>query len=121
MKLLADLHISPHTVTFLESIGHDVARVTDTLPATTSDDAIVALAATDERVILTQDLDFSAIIALSHRARPSVITLRLNSSRVDNVNAVLQRVLSTLEQEQGTGFLVTVTERAVRRRALPLR
>ena len=47
MKLLADLHISPHTVTFLESIGHDVTRVTDTLPATASDDAIVALAMTD--------------------------------------------------------------------------
>jgi predicted nuclease of predicted toxin-antitoxin system len=66
MKLLADVHISPRTVTFLRGLGHDVVRVgPDYLRSTASDADIVAAAITDERIIVTQDVDFSAIVALS--------------------------------------------------------
>ncbi len=43
MRLLADMHISPRTVEFLRSLGHDVVRVNAILPATASDETIVAL------------------------------------------------------------------------------
>ena len=42
MKLLADLHISPRTVVFLRSLGHEVVRVDAILPKTASDEEIVA-------------------------------------------------------------------------------
>ena len=32
MRLLADMHISPQTVGFLRSLGHDVQRIPDLLP-----------------------------------------------------------------------------------------
>lgn len=63
MKLLADLYISPRTVEFLRSLAHDVVRVNEILPVTTPDEIIVAQAAQEQRTILTQDLDLSAIIA----------------------------------------------------------
>jgi len=34
MRLLADLHISPRTVQFLQRLGHEVIRVNEILPAT---------------------------------------------------------------------------------------
>jgi len=50
MKLLADVHISPRTATFLRGLGHDVVRVgPDYLRSTASDADIVAVAITDER------------------------------------------------------------------------
>ena len=85
MRLLADLHIAPRTVEFLRTLGHDVLRVTDLLPATASDEAIVERAEQDGRTILTQDLDFTSIIALSGRATPSLISLRLGSAKVESV------------------------------------
>ena len=93
MRLLADAHVSPRTVEFLRSLGHDVQRMSDVLPPASPDDAIVQLAARDSRVILTQDLDFSALIALRGEPSPSLISLRLSSSRVEHVNAVLERIL----------------------------
>jgi hypothetical protein len=64
MKLLADVHISPRTVTFLRGLGHDVVRVgPDYLRSTASDADIVAAAIVDKRIIVTQDVDFSAIVA----------------------------------------------------------
>ena len=120
MRLLADLHISPRTVQFLRSLGHDVLRVADLLPATASDETIVERAAQDQRVILTQDLDMTAIIALSRRQYPSLVTLRLSSVRIEFVNTVLQRTLPILEQDLLQGTLVTIEDSRVRLRRLPL-
>ncbi len=99
MRLLADMHIAPRTVRFLRSLGHDVVRVDELLQSTATDVAIVAAATREGRSILTQDLDFSAVVALSGRTAPSVISLRLSSSRVERVNAVLQEVLPGVEQD----------------------
>ena len=65
MRLLADMHISPRTVEFLRTHGHDVVRVNEILPPQATDEEIVARADEDGRIVLTQDLDFSAIIAVA--------------------------------------------------------
>lgn len=120
MRLLADLHISPRTVAFLCTLGHEVVRVDAILPKTASDEEIVAAARDSGRSVLTQDLDFSAIVALSGARTPSLITLRLASSRVEHVNEVLARVLPQIEEDLVRGAAVTVEEGAIRRRALPI-
>lgn len=120
MKLLADLHISPRTVEFLSSLGHDVVRVNSILLVTSPDESIVAFASREQRTILTQDLDFSAIIALAGERLPSLLTLRLSSSRIEYVNAVLQKILPALEQDVTAGMLITVEDDRVRRRSLPI-
>ncbi len=65
MRILADVQISPRTVELLRLLEHDVVRVGDVLEPTAADDEIVAEAVRDRRVILTQNLDFTAIVALS--------------------------------------------------------
>jgi predicted nuclease of predicted toxin-antitoxin system len=116
MKLLADLHISPRTVEFLVSLSHDALRINSILLITSPDHLIVARAIQEQRTILTQDLDFSALIALSGETLPSLITLRLSSSRIEYVKAVLWKVLPALEQDVGVGMLITVEDDRVRRR-----
>jgi predicted nuclease of predicted toxin-antitoxin system len=121
MRLLADVHISPRTVVFLRGLGHDVVRVgQDYLSPTSTDAEIVAAAIGDGRTIVTQDVDFSSIVALSGSTRPSVVLLRLVSSRVENVNDVLQRALPMIEPDLDAGALVTVEEHQVRVRRLPM-
>jgi predicted nuclease of predicted toxin-antitoxin system len=120
MRLIADLHIAPRTVEFLKSLGHDVIRVSQVLPPTSSDREIIAYAARERRAILTQDLDFSAEIALSRQGYPSVILLRLLSSRIESVNRILSDVLPTLEEDLQHGALISVEDHRVRRRRLPL-
>lgn len=120
MRLLADLHISPSTVSFLRSLGHDILRVTPALPPTADDTDIIAYAAQESRTIITQDLDFSAIIALTRSSALSLISLRLSSSRIEYVNAVLLKILPTLEQDVLDGMIVTIEDSRVRRRTLPI-
>ncbi len=77
IRLLADMNISPQTVAFLRQRGWDIIRIPEVLPATASDREILEFARQQERVIVTQDLDFSTLLALSGYNQPSLITLRL--------------------------------------------
>lgn len=114
------MHISPRTVAFLGELGHDVIRVSDVLAATATDVEIVQCAISNARIVLTQDLDFSALVGLSGESAPSVVTLRISSSRLEVVNGVLSHDLHALETDLERGALVTMTERGPPVRSLPL-
>lgn len=120
MKLLADLRISPSTVEFLRALGHDVARISEVMAPDAADQAVVAEADKIHRVILTQDLDFSSIIALGGLEHPSIITLRLASSRIEHVNAVLEKALPAVESDLAAGAMATVEDARIRLRRLPI-
>ena len=62
----------------------------------------------------------TAIIALSRRQYPSLVTLRLSSVRIELVNTVLQQTLPVLEQDLLQGALVTIEDSRIRLRRLPL-
>ena len=121
MRVLADLHISPDTVNFLRQLGHDAVRVSDRLNPSASDEEIISFAAGEQRCIITQDLDFSALMALSGRTAPSIITLRLATARVDYVNAVLERALPQCSTDVSAGSLITIEDQGIRCRSLPIR
>jgi predicted nuclease of predicted toxin-antitoxin system len=121
LRLLADVHISPLTVAALKSQGYDIVRITDLLPATTADVEILELARVEGKVVLTQDLDFSMLVALSNHGLPSLITLRLSSAKPDVVAQKLLDVLPAVETELKEGAAVTISDNSVRIRKLPIR
>lgn len=121
MRIVADVHISPLTVQHLNELGHDAVRANAVLPGNAPDHEIVAWAATNERVVITQDLGFAGIVALSGATRPSIVTLRLSDSRVETVNRILETVLPRVEELIVAGAVVTVEDARVRVRQLPVR
>ena len=120
MRLIADIHISPRTVQFPNSIGHDVISILSVLPPTAPDRDIVRMAVQLDRVVLTQDLGFSGILASTRASKPSLVSLRLSHPLVDNVNVRLREVLPTLEDAVAKGIVATVDDNRVRTRKLPL-
>ena len=114
------MHVSPRTVGFLRALGHDVVRVNEVMPVTSTDEAIVLEALDEERVVLTQDLRFSAILGRAGQRAPSLILLRLSSSRIEFVNTILERVLPLVEQDVAAGAIVTVEDSRIRTRRLPI-
>jgi len=119
-RLLADMNISPKTVDALQQRGWDVIRVSQVLPMDASDDEILALARREGRVVITQDLDFSALLALSGYDQPSLITLRLAVSDPETVTRRLLEVLPGLEGVLEKGSAVTIDDVTVRVRVLPI-
>jgi predicted nuclease of predicted toxin-antitoxin system len=121
LRFIADVHISPLTVVALRQQGYDTLRVTDVLPATAPDAEILEFARVENRIVLTQDLDFSALVALGNYVQPSLVTLRLSSAQPNVVSRRLLEVLPDLEQVLIDGSAVTVADNAVRFRKLPIK
>lgn len=121
VRLLVDVNVAPRTAAHLRAHGHDVVRVTEALEPTTPDALLVAFAIAERRVIVTQDLDFSALVALSRELGPSVVSLRLGSARIEHVNSRLLRALNSTEADLARGAIVTVEDERIRVRAVPIR
>ena len=121
LRLLADMNLSPLTVAALKADGYDIVRVSSLLSATTADSVILELARQRGMVIVTQDLDFSTLLALGGYDRPSLVTLRLSNTDPHVVTQRLRQVLPQLEQHLATGCAITVDDSAVRIRRLPIR
>jgi len=120
VKILADQHISPRTVEFLKGLGHDAVRVSERLPHNAPDSTILAMALAEGRVVLSQDLDFTGLIATSGNNAPSLIVLRLGSPNVEHVNEVLQAILPVVDKAVQIGAIVSVDDERVRVRRLPI-
>ena len=120
LAFLADVHISPQTVAELRERNYDIIRSTERLPATATDAEILELARTEQRIIITQDLDFSMLIALGKYSQPSVITLRLSSIRPSEVSQKLLETLPRVERELQEGVAIKVSQDTARIRTLPI-
>lgn len=96
-------------------------RVSDVLPATAPDHEILEFARQENRIVVTQDLDFSMLVALGRYSQPSLITLRLSRADPNIVTRRLLEILPQLEQQLREGCAVTVEDENLRIRGLPIR
>jgi predicted nuclease of predicted toxin-antitoxin system len=120
MKFIADMPVSPQTVSLLKTLDHDAVHAFDLGLAEAEDEEIAAFAKQEGRVVLTMDLDFGALLARSGDVEPGVIILRLNHATPAKVNRLLANLLSTVPSSEIEGSIVIVEEHKVRIRQLPV-
>ncbi len=120
LKFLADMNISLKTVEALQRRGWDVLRVSQCLSIHATDQEILEFARRERRVLITQDLDFSALLALSGHNQPSLVTLRLAVSDPETITRRLLQTLPLVEQALQEGCAVTIEDVRIRIRRLPI-
>jgi len=120
MKLLLDMGLARRTAYFLRNRGYDAVHLREQNLQRLTDEDVIAKGRLEERVIVTHDLDYGRIVALSRSHLPSVITLRLSNMEPDQVNRYLEYVLSRFADQLAAGALISVSEQGVRVRALPV-
>jgi predicted nuclease of predicted toxin-antitoxin system len=86
-----------------------------------SDATILDVARQQGRVVVTLDADFHALLALSGASGPSVIRIRIEGLRAEELTNLLVDVLNACSDELTNGAMVSVTEGGVRVRRLALR
>jgi predicted nuclease of predicted toxin-antitoxin system len=120
MRFLLDMGLGRSTAEYLRAEGHDALHLRDEGLQRLGDAAIVDKALVEQRVIVTHDLDFGRIVALSQGKLPSVITFRLSNMSVEEVNRRLADVLRRFTPLLNEGALISITDDAVRIRRLPV-
>jgi predicted nuclease of predicted toxin-antitoxin system len=120
IRFLLDMGVAQSTGEFLNSFGHDAVHLRDQGLQRLPDEQIVEKAQEEGRTIVTHDLDFGRIVALSGGTVPSIVTLRLINMTPAQVNIALQTVLNDAAQSLEQGALVTITDSGIRIRRLPI-
>ena len=120
MRFLADMGVSWRVVEWLRAAGHEANHLRDEGLQRLPNGGIFRKAAKENRIILTWDLDFSEILALSGTSQVSAVIFRLGNTRSSHVIDRLKRVLAESGEALATGAIVSVEEHRHRVRRLPL-
>jgi predicted nuclease of predicted toxin-antitoxin system len=121
MKLLLDMNLSPAWVRFLEENGLEAVHWSTTGDPTATDAVIMAWARDHGFVVVTHDLDFSALLANTEALGPSVIQVRTQDVLPDAIGTDVVRVLQEHQAALDRGAIVTIDELNARVRVLPIR
>ena len=120
MRLLVDEALQDAVAHRLATAGHDTTHVRILGLAGHTDDEVMALAVTDERILVTTDTDFGTILALTGAAEPSVLLLRGIGDTVDERVDALLDVLPRVERVLSEGAVVVIEPDRYRIRYLPI-
>jgi predicted nuclease of predicted toxin-antitoxin system len=114
------MNLSPNWVSFLQEAGLEATHWSRVGAANAPDRALMQWAATRDHVVLTNDLDFSTILAATGRRKPSVIQIRADLLTPTAIGSALLRAIAQTERELAEGALVSIDPERARVRILPL-
>jgi predicted nuclease of predicted toxin-antitoxin system len=107
VKFLIDQNRSPRLAELLRGDGHDAVHTLELGLERAADHELIDLAAVEERVIVSGDTDFGALLALSDRRSPSVVLFRSRTTITAHDQFALIRVhLDDLVPDLAAGAVV---------------
>ncbi len=121
MKLLLDQGVSRSVPALLDQHGHPCVHVADYGMSAAQDIDIMARAKQEDRVLVTYDNDFPQLLAISGDVEPSVILVRVQNLKRQEFADLVADVLIRVNNEVVAGAVVSVNQRRIRTRLLPLR
>ena len=122
MKFLIDNAISPTLSLHLAQVGHDCVHVRDYNLGSAPDSLIFERAAAEDRIIVSANTDFGALLAETGWPGPSVVLFRRISGNRLFEFELLSTVLlhNTIREALERGSIVVIEPKKVRIRALPI-
>ena len=120
MKLIVDMNLSPRWAGSLADAGFEAVHWSTLGANNAPDSEIMAYARANDYVVLTHDLDFSAILAATHGEKPSVVQIRAEDVSPDVIGKQIIAALKQMAAELEEGALLTVDSNRTRLRILPL-
>lgn len=120
MTFLLDQGLPRSTVQHLEALGLEAEHVGALGLAMASDEAILAEGIARGATAVTLDADFHAILARSGAMQPSVIRIRMQGLKGEEMARVMNQVVQAIETDLLAGAAISVTDRRLALRRLPL-
>jgi len=120
MKILLDMNIPLRYSKLLTDKNIDSVRWSDVGVCNAEDHEIMSYARNNEYIVLTCDLDFSAILSATHEQKPSIVQIRasvIHAERaIDLITTAIRKNAGDLEK----GAILSIDLKKARLRILPL-
>jgi len=120
MKVLIDMNLSPKLADILSAKGIPAEHWYKIGAPNAKDTEIIAYAKDNNYAVLTCDLDFSTILALTKGQKPSVVQLRMQVIWLEQTGEMIASAISQCISELESGAILTIDQNKNRLRLLPL-
>jgi predicted nuclease of predicted toxin-antitoxin system len=121
LKLLLDMNLSPRLIQPLQDAGFEVSHWAQVGDPGATDFVLMEWARRNGAVVVTHDLDFSAMLAATRDASPSVVQVRTQNVLSDEFVGALIAALEQFSAMLQQGAIVVIDGQGRRARALPLK
>jgi len=120
MKILVDMNLSPSWTDYLIKNGIEAIHWSSISSPDAPDAKIITYAKAQDLTILTNDLDFGFILAITHGKKPSVIQIRAGALGSNRIGSIVVNAIKMLTADIDHGALITIDPRKTRVSLLPL-
>lgn len=114
MKFLTDENVAASVVRLLRTHRHDVKVVQHAGLTGAEDNSLIKLAIKEERIIVTHDKDFGAILNYPLKEHSGVVLIRLRCPTPLNSAKAIENVLTKIPEEKMRGRVVVVEDARIR-------
>ena len=120
MKILIDMNIPRKYTDLLLRKGIESVRWSEVGSLNASDAEIITYGQMNNFIILTCDLDFSAILSATRGLKPSIVQVRASILHADKIVDLLTIALLQNADELEKGAILSIDAKKARLRLLPL-
>jgi predicted nuclease of predicted toxin-antitoxin system len=120
LRFLIDNALSPILAEGLRSAGHEAAHIRDYGMQSAADDAVLARAAAESRILVSADADFGTLLLVSQSKGPSLILFRRAPRKPKEQLGLLLANLPVIAEPLGKGSIVVRERTRIRVRDLPI-
>ena len=120
MKILLDMNIPLKYADLLSKKDIECIRWSDVGAPTATDLKIIEYARNNDFVILTFDLDFSAILSMTHDLKPSIAQIRASVIHAEEATNLIFTSLLQKADDLKKGAILSIDLKKSRIRLLPL-
>jgi predicted nuclease of predicted toxin-antitoxin system len=114
MKIKLDENIPDDLRDLLQATGHDVHTVPDEGLAGRDDAIVFAAATAEDRLLITQDLDFSDVRKFKPGTHPGIVLIRLQNPSRRRLIERIRQILDAQSIETWVGCFVIIGEQKLR-------
>jgi predicted nuclease of predicted toxin-antitoxin system len=120
IKFLLDMPVSSLLLTVLHAYGHEGVHAHQIGKDRATDRELLEIARREHRIVITADLGFPRLLALTSAEGPGLILFRGGNYSDAEMCELLERVLAEVEPERLVNSICVVDRRRVRLTRLPL-
>ena len=120
MRFLIDNNLSSVVASLLNEAGHDAIHVREHQLQAATDAVVLEKARTENRVLISADTDFGALLAHQRASGPSLILIRrLVKRRAFEQAAIILANMNAVVEDLKSGAVVVLADDWLRVRRLP--
>ena len=120
MSFLVDMPLSPGLATWMRDQGFEAVHASEIEMSKATDEMLLDYAKSNNMVVITADLDYPRLLALTQEEGPGTILFRGGNFTEKQTLMLLSRALELIPISELAESIIVIEQERIRRRRIPI-